>query len=106
MTTGPATILEVIAELEADGFTGQFGARPGGRIMCFTCRQDFPAADTGLQTIHRLEGASDPDDMAAIGALCCPRCDARGTIVLKYGPESSAEEAEALLVLQDLRRAR
>ena len=39
MTTGPATILEVIAELEADGFTGQFGARPGGRIMCFTCRQ-------------------------------------------------------------------
>lgn len=104
-TNGPATITGVLSQLEAKGYTGQFAARPGAEIQCFTCRQAFPGGEAALEDLYRLEGASDPADMAAVGALTCPRCGARGTIVLQYGPESTPEEDEALLVLQDHRRA-
>jgi len=103
--TGSSTLTEVLAAFEAGGWTGQFGARPGAEIMCFTCREAFPAAEAALGAIQRLEGASDPADMAAVGTLRCPRCDARGTIVLEYGPEATPEEDEALLALGDRREA-
>ena len=98
---GASTLTEVIDRFEADGYRGQFGARDGAEILCFTCRATFPAGDAGIDALERLEGASDPDDMAAVGAMSCPRCGARGTIVLKYGPESTPEDGEVLLALGD-----
>lgn len=91
-----ATLGEIIATLEAAGFTGQLAARPGGTIMCFTCRNENPATAFTLQAQRRTEGASDPDDMLAILGLTCPSCGAQGTIVLGYGPESDADDAEVL----------
>ncbi len=96
---------DVISGYEKQGFTGQFGARPGKQIQCFTCREAFPAGEAAFEALSRLEGASDPADMAAVGAVVCPRCGARGTIVLKYGPDSTPEEADALLVLENHRGA-
>jgi len=84
---------------EADGFTSQFGVRPDGRIVCFSCHFEAAAEDFELVSLARTEGASDPDDMLAIAALKCPNCDCQGTLVLNYGPESSADDA---LVLQRL----
>lgn len=100
-TPGPtpaygATLGEIMATLEEAGFTGQLAARPGGTILCFTCRQQSPAATFTLQAQRRTEGASDPDDMLAILGLVCPSCGAHGTIVLGYGPESDADDAEVL----------
>ncbi|MGH8972723.1 MAG: hypothetical protein ACRD0C_05905 [Acidimicrobiia bacterium] len=101
MTTGATTLTVVIDELESRGYGAQFGAREGGEILCFTCRDTFPAGEARIDALERLEGASDPDDMAAVAAMGCPRCGARGTIVLKYGPESTPEDAEVLLALGD-----
>ncbi len=98
---GASTLTQVIDQFEAQGFGAHFGAREGAQILCFSCRASFPAAEAAIQDLERLEGASDPDDMAAVAALCCPRCGARGTIVLKYGPESTAEDGEVLLALGD-----
>ena len=91
-----ATLGEIIATLEGAGFTGQLAARPGGMILCFTCRQESPAGDFTLQAQRRTEGASDPADMLAILGLTCPKCGARGTVVLGYGPEADADDAEVL----------
>jgi hypothetical protein len=99
--TGARTLTEVIEQFEGRGYGAHFGAREAGHILCFTCRDTFPAGDAGIDALERLEGASDPDDMAAVAAMRCPRCGARGTIVLKYGPESTPEDGEVLLALGD-----
>jgi hypothetical protein len=59
-----------------------------------------------LEVLDRTEGASDPADMVAVAALVCPRCGARGTVALKYGPEASPEEDEVLRLLDDVDRRR
>lgn len=100
------TLLEVIRRLEAEGYLAQMAAEEGGVIRCFTCRQDSPAGEVHLMELWRTEGASDPADMVAVAALVCPRCGARGTVALKFGPEASPEEDEALRLLDDLERRR
>ncbi len=94
-----ATLGEIMGTMDAAGFSGQMAARPGGLILCFTCRQESPAADFELQAQRRTEGASDPADMLAIVGLVCPRCGARGTVVLGYGPEADPDDAEVLVHL-------
>ncbi|HEV2758952.1 MAG TPA: hypothetical protein VGV86_05220 [Acidimicrobiales bacterium] len=98
-----ATLGEILATLEAAGFTAQMAARPAGQIICLTCRQESAAADFDLQAMRRTEGASDPDDMLAVVGLACPRCGARGTAVLGYGPDSDPDDAEVVLRLGVLR---
>lgn len=98
------TLVEVIRRLEEDGYLGQMAAVEGGMIRCFTCRQDSSATQVHLQLLRRTEGASDPADMVAVAALICPRCGAKGTVALKFGPEASPEEAEALALLDDVDR--
>ncbi|MBV9410423.1 MAG: hypothetical protein JO148_02405 [Acidimicrobiia bacterium] len=93
------SLSEILAMYERDGFTSQFGVRPEGRIMCFSCRFEAPAEDFELVSLSRTEGASDPDDMLAVAALRCPKDGAQGTLVLNYGPESDEDE---VLVLQRL----
>jgi len=39
--------------------------------------------------------------MAAVVAVTCPRCSAKGALVLKYGPEASGADADVLLALPD-----
>jgi hypothetical protein len=100
------TLLHVLRELEALGFTGQFMPRVGGQVECLTCHRLSPADDTVFRHLRRLEGASDPADMLAVVGLACPHCDALGTAVLGYGPEASALDAEVLELLEDCRRWR
>lgn len=93
------TIDEVMAGLEADGYDAQMAARPGGRIVCFACRGESPADSLDVHALHRIEGVSDPADMMAVVALACPRCGARGTVVLGYGPEADPDDSDALVRL-------
>lgn len=97
------TILEVLGELEAMGFTGQFMPRGGARVECLACHHLSPADETVLRHLRRLEGASDPADMLAVVALSCPHCGALGTAVLGYGPEATAVDDEVLSNLEDAR---
>ena len=103
--TDATTMGESLQRFEAEGYAGQFAAREGGLVMCFSCRTESPAADVELQGLIRTEGASDPDDMTAVAAVICPSCQTRGTVVLHYGPEASVEEAEVLRGLDDQRGA-
>ena len=99
------TLVEVLERYDASGFTCQFGVTDDAELRCFTCHNTVRPEEVELVSLRRMEGASDPDDMLAIAALRCPRCDAQGTITLGYGPDSAAEESELLLRLEDLRGA-
>ena len=98
-----ATLGEIMTTLEAAGFNAQMAARPEGRIVCLSCRQENSAADFELQAMRRTEGASDPDDMLAVVGLACPNCGAKGTAVLGYGPDSDPDDAEVVVRLGVLR---
>jgi hypothetical protein len=91
-----STILDVVNAFEAQGFTGQFAAREDGEVECIACHHRIDLAITNVDGFRRLEGASDPDDMLAAIALTCPRCRARGTLIVAYGPMSSPEDAAVL----------
>jgi len=54
-----------------------------------------------IDSLGRIEGASDPGDMAAVVAFTCPHCDAKDVLVLKYGPDATAADADVLLGLAD-----
>jgi hypothetical protein len=99
-----ATLTEIIATLEAAGFTGQMAARQDGMVQCLTCRQVSPAPEFTLGAMRRTEGASDPDDMLAVVGLTCPKCGTQGTAVLGYGPEADPDDAEVLVRLGVLER--
>lgn len=98
------TIVDVLGQLEALGFTGQFKPCQRGQVECLTCHRLSPADDTVFRHFRRLEGASDPDDMLAVVGLACPHCNAQGTAVLGYGPEAAAADTEVLQLLEDARR--
>ncbi len=102
---GSETLLDVLGEFAAEGFTRQFMARGpdagtgAGRIDCTSCQTTFDAGAPDVFELRRLEGASDPDDMLAVVALTCPNCSARGSLVLNYGPVATPDDAAALLGL-------
>jgi hypothetical protein len=97
------TIAEAMQRLESDGYSGQFAARPGAMVRCFTCQRESQAGAVQLHRLVRTEGASDAADETVIAALTCPRCGARGTTVLNYGPEAPPDDAEVLRLLEDTR---
>lgn len=101
MRAGP--LGEAVRELEAAGYRGQMAARPGARVMCFTCRRESDAATVEVAALRRLEGPSDPADMLAVAALTCPNCGTRGTVVLSYGPEAEEDDADVLVSLRPAR---
>jgi len=100
------SLSEILSMYEAQGFTSQLGTRPGGRIVCFKCHVEAPAADFELVSLSRTEGASDPDDMLAVAALRCRSCDAQGTLVLNYGPEAGEDDVDVLRHLEDVDKSR
>jgi hypothetical protein len=79
---------------------GQFQAVAGGEIRCLTCRQRFGADTQRADDIDRVEGASDPADMAMVLPVRCPHCDTTGSLVLRYGPEASEDESDLLVALR------
>jgi hypothetical protein len=97
------TISEVLAAFEGDGYAGQFRVLERARLQCLTCRREVEAKRVALDRLQRLEGPTDPADMVAVAALTCPECDARGTVVINYGPESALEDSEVLIALEDER---
>ena len=101
--TGGLTILEVLRDYEERGYQGQFAAREGGVMKCFSCGARNEPKQVHLDSLRRVEGASDPADMALIGALKCPSCGARGTATFKYGPDAPPEDADAMRLIEDIR---
>jgi hypothetical protein len=94
--TNPSSLAELLAGFELDGYRGQMAARPDGFVLCTACHQETPAEEMQVHGLERMEGASDPDDMLAVVAVVCPVCGTQGTLVLGYGPEAAADDAEVL----------
>jgi hypothetical protein len=90
---------EVEERLRAVGFGGQFGAREGARILCFTCHREFPAGEADADRARRVEGESDPADMAILVPVSCPHCHSSGTLALQFGPMASEEESDVIAAL-------
>ena len=101
MADGEATIDDIIRDYEKRGYGGQFATRLQGVLHCYACGEDEPAAQAPVLAMHRVEGTSDPSDMALVAAVECPACGDHGTLVLSYGPEVSAEDAGVLSELLD-----
>ena len=96
------TLTAILAGYASRGYEGQFTVDDDGvrRAACGTVSE---AEAVALDALRRLEGASDPADMAAVLALVCPVCDVKGTLVVMFGPEASAAEARLLQRAQDHR---
>jgi hypothetical protein len=82
------------------GWSEQATPLEDGLVRCESCGQTSPADELAVDELCRVEGASDPDDMAIVVAFTCPHCDARDALVLKYGPEASAADVDVLTALQ------
>ncbi|GEM_PF-3010525 len=102
--TGGLTIRDAIQDYESRGYKGQFGAREGGRVMCFTCQTRNDPKAVELDSLRRIEGVSDPADMSVVAALRCPKCGAWGTGTFMIGPMASPEDNDALRLMDDVRR--
>ena len=97
------TLSALVDDYEQAGFTGQFEVESATAVRCATCGAVSEAADVPMHSLRRVEGASDPADMAALVALSCPSCGSRGTLVLTYGAAASPEEGDVLGALRDRR---
>ncbi len=98
--TGADTLVGLTARAEELGYEATATVVTKGRLRCSSCDEEFPASEYGLDYEHRLEGASDPADMALLLAGSCPRCGARSTVVLGFGPNASEEDADVLLAVE------
>ena len=92
-------LLDVTDQMAAAGGDGQFQTLEGAQIRCLTCRERFGADTQHADDVARLEGASDPADMAMLVPVVEQFGHTTGTLVVRYGPEASAEEAELLVAL-------
>ncbi len=92
---GGATLLETVAKLEAHGYEGQVIVEEG-QLKCITCSTSFDPAAVEADDLRRVEGASDPADMAAVVGITCPNCSTKGTVVLRYGPEADPDDQAVL----------
>lgn len=105
MATVPdsATVAELLERYENQGFVTSFSVVEGGGLRCGACRTVSDAATVAVTALSRAEGASNPDDMAAVAVVTCPWCSMAGTVVLGYGPTASPEDGDVLERLSDER---
>lgn len=95
-------LLVVLARLEAAGYHAQFSA-VDGLLRCGECGYAHDPSGVVIEEMVRLEGETDPDDEAAVFAVSCRACGARGTYVTAFGIYVSADDAEVVRQLRDAR---
>jgi hypothetical protein len=96
-----ATVSELLSRYEEQGYVTSFSVVEGGGLRCGACRTVSDASTVSVTALSRAEGASDPDDMAAVAVVTCPWCSMAGTVVLGYGPSASPDDADVLELLSD-----
>lgn len=97
------TMREVIDGFVAAGHVGDLYAEPAATVRCGTCQAVSAASLLVAVSIRRLEGASDPADMAVVVAAACPVCGTPGTLVLSFGPMADPESLAVMAALTDRR---
>lgn len=97
------TLTEVLDAFRDRGFGGDMFVTPEGMVRCGRCHEDMPPSGLSLDRLQRIEGASDPADMAAVLALTCTHCGTQGTVVVRFGPEAGPEDDAVLQAVEDRR---
>lgn len=95
----PSSMFEILRDFQANGYAGDLFAEEGGDIRCGTCGVSTPAGSFEVAELRRMEGASDPADMAAVVAAPCPACGAKGVLVVMYGPEAGPADQDVFAAL-------
>ncbi len=98
-TRDAASMVEILRDFQRDGFTADLFAEEGGVVRCGACDTVTPAGEIDVAQLRRLEGASDPADMAAVVAAPCPSCGSQGVLVVMYGPEAGPADSDVLAAL-------
>lgn len=98
------TMSAAISRLIEAGYSSSFSATDAGALRCPSCESQHAPREVGIDEIVRFEGNSDPADEAAVFALSCGHCGAKGTYVVTYGPEMASPDVEVVKGLLDHRR--
>jgi hypothetical protein len=88
-------MLDVLADLRAEGYEADFSAAPDG-LRCGACQEVHDPEQARIDRVARFEGASDPGDETILLALTCVHCGLRGVLVAAYGPAVGPDEADVL----------
>jgi hypothetical protein len=97
------TITSVLDAYRADGYEVEYAVE--NDVLVDSGGREIDPADVVVESMRRLEGASDPADNLVIAAITTRDGKERGTVILRFGPEAS--EAEAFLLhASDDRRGR
>jgi hypothetical protein len=100
MADAPATVLDAVHLLEAEGFGASFLIRGEG-LECGSCGDLHDVSQAEVVRVFRFEGPSDPDEEAVVYAIRCPHCRMGGTLVSGYGPGADPEVADRLVMLDE-----
>ncbi len=96
------SLAEVLQRFAAEGYRADFELDDDtGAVTCISCSTTTPPEQVEVAASRRVEGASDPADMAIVLGARCPSCDSRGVIICRYGPEASAGDAKLLEITRD-----
>lgn len=98
MDDAPATVLDAVRLLEAEGFHASF-VLDGGGLRCSACGASHSTDRAEVVRVFRFEGPSDPAEQAVIYAVRCPTCGVGGSIVSTYGPGADPEVTDRLVLL-------
>ena len=99
---GDVTLIQVLSELARSGYDHDVLVdQDDGWLTCAVCRARTTASDANVESLRRIEGASDPADMAAVLGMTCGSCGSRGTAIVRYGPEASPGEAVVLVAMEE-----
>jgi hypothetical protein len=94
------TLSQAVDRLSAAGYREAFRAEAGGlRAVGAGCIHEPEALV--IEEALRFEGASDPEDEAAVFALRCAEHGARGTYVVAFGPGMDPLDGEMVRRLED-----
>jgi hypothetical protein len=93
-----ATLSEVIAGLQAEGYTGNWFATEDGLLHCSETGLDADPEQATIDRRMRFEGQSDPDDEVILFALSEPG-GRKGVYSTQYGPSMPAEDAAVIAKL-------
>ncbi len=100
MADAPATVLDAVHLLEAEGFGASFLIRGEG-LQCGACGNLHDVSTAEVVRVYRFEGPSDPDEEAVVYAIRCPLCAMGGTLVSAFGPGADPEVADRLVMLDE-----
>lgn len=101
MSAGDDSVVTVLDKFRAAGWGVNHVVREQGKIECGQCGAVVSADVLDITAQHRVEGASDPDDMQIVLGFSCPECAAAGAVVVAYGPTGSENDLDLMSLVKN-----